>query len=405
MRFFWRALALPLVALGIALATVPASAQSFFEKLFGIGPAAPRAAEPPARRASLRGQQHDFDRSERRSRRRDDDDRFAGGKVRTVCVRLCDGYYFPISDGISKSHLARDERKCQASCGAEAVLYHEPAPGGEAEKLVDRGGRPYTELPNAFLYRKTRIDGCACKPEPWSEAALDRHRQYAAVEAARKAELAARMRPVLVASDMTPRRGQKVETALDAPVAPAPSIVVANAPPPGTNTGIVEPTPAQVSEAEAAAGDAAAGASSTQLPAPLFTGELFTLAARSESPVIVSEAQASPAAPLSTPAPDDPIIAPTRAPVELVASAASQPSPSEHRQTEKDQPDGGLDRQAKKSRREDVSAARKPAQRTVAERSRQHQPQRPAKVAAAAPSWFGTKPKYTYPGDAPSRYR
>jgi hypothetical protein len=37
----------------------------------------------------------------------------------------------------------------------------------------------YTALPNAFKYRKTLVDGCRCRPQPWSEAELARHRAYA----------------------------------------------------------------------------------------------------------------------------------------------------------------------------------------------------------------------------------
>ena len=37
----------------------------------------------------------------------------------------------------------------------------------------------YAALPNAFKYRKTLVEGCRCRPQPWSEAELQRHRGYA----------------------------------------------------------------------------------------------------------------------------------------------------------------------------------------------------------------------------------
>ena len=45
--------------------------------------------------------------------------------------------------------------------------------------MVDVSGRPYTRLASAFLYRKTTVDNCKCKPNPWAQSEIDRHRLYA----------------------------------------------------------------------------------------------------------------------------------------------------------------------------------------------------------------------------------
>src|SRR5262245_492851 len=47
-----------------------------------------------------------------------------GAMVRTLCVRLCDGFYFPISNAIPRSELARDATRCSAGCGVEAQLFY-----------------------------------------------------------------------------------------------------------------------------------------------------------------------------------------------------------------------------------------------------------------------------------------
>ena len=99
---------------------------------------------------------------------------------RTLCVRMCDGYYFPISFSTMRSEFARDADKCAASCGSEARLFYHPNPGGDVEGMIDLTGMAYTALPNAFKYRKTLVDDCSCKPQPWSEAEQERHRSYAA---------------------------------------------------------------------------------------------------------------------------------------------------------------------------------------------------------------------------------
>jgi Protein of unknown function (DUF2865) len=97
---------------------------------------------------------------------------------RTLCVRLCDGFYFPISSVASQDMLARDADTCSASCGAEARLFHHPNGGGDVDSMVDLTGIAYSALPNAFKYRKTLVEGCRCRPQPWSEAELARHRAY-----------------------------------------------------------------------------------------------------------------------------------------------------------------------------------------------------------------------------------
>jgi hypothetical protein len=106
-------------------------------------------------------------------------DRGGVGTYRTVCVRLCDGFYFPLSYATTRSGLARDADSCTASCGAEARLFYYPTAGGEIESAVDLTGFAYGELPNAFKYRKRLVQGCRCRPQPWTETELQRHRAYA----------------------------------------------------------------------------------------------------------------------------------------------------------------------------------------------------------------------------------
>jgi hypothetical protein len=89
----------------------------------------------------------------------------ASGSYRTMCVRTCDGYYFPISFATSPANFARDERTCQARCpGAKVELFYH-VPSEESESMVSLAGMPYEDLPTAFLYRKAdtpRTPGCTC---------------------------------------------------------------------------------------------------------------------------------------------------------------------------------------------------------------------------------------------------
>ena len=95
------------------------------------------------------------------------------GTYRTLCVRTCDGYYFPISYSTVPSKFADDERLCQRMCPAtEAVLYSHRNPGEDITRAVSATGGLYTELPNAFSYRKAFNNACSCRMpgQTWADA-------------------------------------------------------------------------------------------------------------------------------------------------------------------------------------------------------------------------------------------
>ena len=184
------AAALSVLAAGVTATPHRALAQSFFDQLFGSftprhqampesRPAMKSIAGPPIRLQSSRPQADDAEPSERG--RHSDRDRHTG-RYRTVCVRTCDGFYFPISHTASRSDLSADADVCRSRCGgSEARLFYHPN-SGEIGDGVDLTGRSYKSLSNAFLFRKKLVDGCTCKPMPWSPAEINRHRQYAIAE-------------------------------------------------------------------------------------------------------------------------------------------------------------------------------------------------------------------------------
>jgi Protein of unknown function (DUF2865) len=92
---------------------------------------------------------------------------------RTLCVRTCDGYYFPISFATVPAKFQDDERMCQRTCpAAEVALYTHRNPGEGMAQAVSLAGRPYTQLPTAFRYRQELNPACACKKpgQTWAEA-------------------------------------------------------------------------------------------------------------------------------------------------------------------------------------------------------------------------------------------
>jgi hypothetical protein len=96
-----------------------------------------------------------------------------GSGYRTVCVRTCDGYYFPISYSTSSDRFAQDEQACQRMCpSAEVLLYTFRNPGEEIAQAVSLNGHAYTDLPTAFSYRKEVNKACSCKRagQTWADA-------------------------------------------------------------------------------------------------------------------------------------------------------------------------------------------------------------------------------------------
>jgi hypothetical protein len=104
------------------------------------------------------------------------DDGAPAGTYHTVCVRTCDGYYFPISYSTVPSRFADDQRACQRSCpAAEVTLYSYQNPGQDIDQAVSINGQPYTALPAAYQYRKAFTPACSCrKPgQSWADALKD----------------------------------------------------------------------------------------------------------------------------------------------------------------------------------------------------------------------------------------
>src|SRR5579863_1344429 len=95
------------------------------------------------------------------------------GTYRTVCVRACDGGYFPISFATVPGRFADDEKACKALCPAtEANLYAYRNPGEDMNQAVSISGQAYTSSPNAFKFRSEFNPTCSCKAagQTWSDA-------------------------------------------------------------------------------------------------------------------------------------------------------------------------------------------------------------------------------------------
>lgn len=94
----------------------------------------------------------------------------AGGKA--VCVRSCDGAFFPVSYAASSNRLDSLAEMCRALCpNTEVTLYTYPVTG-EIEQAVSINGARYMDSPTALRFRKVFDPSCSCRRhgQSWASA-------------------------------------------------------------------------------------------------------------------------------------------------------------------------------------------------------------------------------------------
>ena len=84
----------------------------------------------------------------------------ASSGYRTLCVRTCDGYYFPISFSTNRSRFKIDEAVCQSMYGgAPAELFVHPS-AAPSDTAVSLKGEPLSSASNSFAYRHFFSPSC-----------------------------------------------------------------------------------------------------------------------------------------------------------------------------------------------------------------------------------------------------
>ncbi|MBV8106704.1 MAG: DUF2865 domain-containing protein [Hyphomicrobiales bacterium] len=174
----WRVAALGVALLAEALAGGEASAQS--------GGCARCGAAPPALAPSA-GPSASVERSWRKEARREIRSRhklamalaWSGGSY-TVCVRACDGAFFPVTYFGAASRSDTLEQICRSQCpNADVALYSFPF-GGTIDEAVSSAGEPYAVLPNAHKFEQSYDRSCSCRApaQSWAEALAAAEAKY-----------------------------------------------------------------------------------------------------------------------------------------------------------------------------------------------------------------------------------
>jgi hypothetical protein len=149
-----------------------------------------------------------------------------GGSGKPVCVRLCDGYFFPLASLGNRGSVDTGQM-CQAQCpGAETEAFSMGA-GDDIEHAVGEGGKSYMELENALRYQKATVPGCSCRKtdQSWGQALKPAEDMLGGSDTVIDADKAAKMSrppgPPDAKKPVTTRAGTAPATGASAPPAVA----------------------------------------------------------------------------------------------------------------------------------------------------------------------------------------
>ena len=143
----------------------PRQPRGFFETIFGIGQSQPSYATETV------PQRPDVLDPALEQKKLDDKQRKSVGGSMPVCVRTCDGFFFPVNyQGAGDDDQYAEV--CQASCPASTAELYWMQAGADLDTAVTESGKRYTAMPTAFNYRKAYDPACSCKApgQSWASA-------------------------------------------------------------------------------------------------------------------------------------------------------------------------------------------------------------------------------------------
>jgi hypothetical protein len=90
--------------------------------------------------------------------------RYADRTFRTICVRVCDGYYYSLSHTTSRRRFEQDAERCAGQYPpGEAVLFFHPFPGDDVSRARSLDGKRYADQEYAFDFRTAFKPRCAVR--------------------------------------------------------------------------------------------------------------------------------------------------------------------------------------------------------------------------------------------------
>jgi hypothetical protein len=148
----------------------------------------------------------------------------ARGGPKAVCVRSCDGAFFPVSYTAHRGDLDGLSDLCHALCPNAEVAVYTYSISRDISTAVAMDGARYSELPNALKFEKSFDPTCTCRPpgKNWVETLADAEKLLGSVKTdvivtQQKADELSQPRPVLASK----ARGTKTADAKPRPAGPA----------------------------------------------------------------------------------------------------------------------------------------------------------------------------------------
>lgn len=168
-----------------------------------------------------------------------------GGQFQTLCVRTCDGYYFPLTYETGAENFQRDQAQCQAQCpGAE--LFYKNTGDEKPESMISLSGQAYKDMPNAFKFRKAGANAtpqCTCQKTAGNYSTMGDPRQLAKGTP----EPSAAAKPIEPAKQLPAIEPAKPEQPARAKIEPSPSVIKPAEP---AKQAIIEPAKPAPANAE-----------------------------------------------------------------------------------------------------------------------------------------------------------
>lgn len=111
-----------------------------------------------------------------------------GGTFKTMCVRTCDGYFFPVSFSTVQEEFGRDSQACNQLCpGVDIQLFYQDISDDNPENMISaRAGKPYSKMRNAFYFKKAYNPSCRCNYQSFKRTVRISTANLKSVEKSRK---------------------------------------------------------------------------------------------------------------------------------------------------------------------------------------------------------------------------
>lgn len=100
------------------------------------------------------------------------EDQTPRGGSQAICVRTCDGGFFPLNYSARNGNLETLGELCTALCPNVEVSLYTRNPDNDVGTALGADGTPYRDLQNAFKFQKSYDSSCTCKAkgESWVQA-------------------------------------------------------------------------------------------------------------------------------------------------------------------------------------------------------------------------------------------